>query len=77
MHHESKHAVIKHTNNPWGGDDPLGGVKRSFYFYFLKVVMLHIKLKWKKCGDIHSSNLSGIFNALTNLCTLTYLSYFP
>ena len=27
----------------------LGGVKRSFYFYFLKVVMLHIKLKWKKC----------------------------
>ena len=42
-HHESKHAVITHNN------DPCHGVKRSFYFYFLKVVMLHIKLKWKKC----------------------------
>ena len=27
---------------------PGGGVKSSF-FSFLKVVMLHIKLKWKKC----------------------------
>ena len=27
---------------------PLGGVKRSF-FSFLKVVMFHIKLKWKNC----------------------------
>ena len=26
-----------------------GGVKRSFSFSFLKVVMLHIKWKWKKC----------------------------
>ena len=36
-------AVITHTNDLWGG------VKRSFYFSFQKVVMLHIKLKWKKC----------------------------
>ena len=36
-HHESKYAVITHTNDPWGG------VKRSFSFSFLKVVMLHIK----------------------------------
>ena len=41
-HHECKYAVITHTN------DPHGGVKRSFFF-LLKVVMLHIKLKWKKC----------------------------
>ena len=39
-HHESKYAVFTHTN------DPRGGVKGHF---FLKVVMLHIKLKWKKC----------------------------
>ena len=42
-HHESKYAVFTHTNDPWGR------VKRSYYFSFLKVVMLHIKLKWKKC----------------------------
>ena len=36
-HHESKYVVITHTNDPWGG------VKRSFSFSFLKVVMLHIK----------------------------------
>ena len=27
-HHESKYAVITHTNNPWGG------VKRSFFVLF-------------------------------------------
>ena len=26
-HHESKYAVITHTNNPWGG------VKRSIFFF--------------------------------------------
>ena len=29
-HHESKYAVITHTNDPWGG------VKRSFCFLFYK-----------------------------------------
>ena len=36
-HHECKYAVITHTNDPRG------------HFFLLKVVMLHIKLKWKKC----------------------------
>ena len=41
-HHESKYAVITHTRDQgWG--------QNIILFSFLKVVMLHIKLKWKKC----------------------------
>ena len=27
---------------------------KGHFFSFLKVVMLHIKLKWKKCVDLHA-----------------------
>ena len=42
-HHESKYAVIIHTNDPWGGG------QKVIFCSFLKVVMLHVKVKWKKC----------------------------
>ena len=34
-------TVITHVNDPWVGSKGL--------FFFLKVVMSHMKLKWKKC----------------------------
>ena len=49
-HHESKYAVITHTNDHWGG------VKRSF-LSFQKLVMLHIRLKWKKCRPTYKVTL--------------------
>ena len=40
-HHESKYAVITHTIDPGVGS-------KGYIFFFLKVVVLHTKLKWKK-----------------------------
>ena len=37
-HHESKYAVITHTNDPWGG------VKRSFFSSKGKTLNLHTPL---------------------------------
>ena len=48
-HHESKYAFIKHTNDP--------GMGSKGHFLFLKVVMLHIKLKWKKCRPTYKVTL--------------------
>ena len=46
-HRESSYSFLTHTISPWGR------VKRSTIF-FLKVVMLHIKLKGKQCRQ-HAS----------------------
>ena len=75
-HNESKYAIITHTNDPWGW------VKRSFFRSFLKVVMLHIKVKWKKCRptckvtlNLHTilTSGAGFKGQILKLCRCKYI----
>ena len=66
-HHARTFPVLTHTLDQWGR------IKRSTHF-FLNVVMLHIKLKGKKCRPTYKNNFDLThWNVRCWKCTDKYL----